>query len=417
MDFDTPLWLFTFMYQTYILKNGLKVIHQQVPAKAAWCGLIIGVGSRDERLEEEGIAHFIEHVIFKGTEKRKAYHILSRIEDVGGELNAYTTKEDTCIYASFLPGDYERALELFADIVFNSVFPEKEIVKEKEVVIDEINSYKDSPGELIFDDFEELIYGTYPIGRNILGSEEAVRGLTREGIRAFVKRNYHPGRMVISSIGDMPFEKLVKLVERYFGGIPGNEASLERIKPAVYVPRTRVVEMDTFQNHCVVGNVAYDYMQDNRLALSLLVNMLGGTGMNSRLNLNIREKYGLAYNVEAAYTPYSDTGVFTVYFGCDAEDLERCLRLCRKEMAALCEKPLGAVQLQKAKRQMVGQMTLSSENYENMMLSIGKSFLIYGKVDNLEDICAEVNGLTPELLLQVAGEVFAEGKQSVLIYK
>lgn len=405
------------IYQTHVLKNGLKIIHQQIPAKAAWCGLILGVGSRDERTEEEGIAHFIEHVIFKGTEKRKAYHILSRIEDVGGELNAYTTKEDTCIYASFLPKDYERALELFSDIVFNSVFPEKEIEKEKEVVIDEINSYKDSPGELIFDDFEELIYQDYPIGRNILGSEQAVKGLNREKIQEFVKRNYHPGRMVISSIGDIPFEKLVRLIERYFGEVPANETPLVRLRPELYVPQTKVIGMDTYQNHCVVGNVAYDYTQDNRLALSLLVNILGGTGMNSRLNLNIREKYGLAYNVEAAYTPYSDTGVFTVYFGCDADDLDKCLRLCRKEMAILCGEPLGNMQLHKAKNQMIGQITLSSENYENMMLSIGKSFLIYGKVDELDTICSEVSHISPELLWQVAQDIFAADRQSVLIYK
>lgn len=405
------------IYQTHILKNGLKVIHQQIAGRAAWCGLIIGVGSRDERPEEEGIAHFIEHVIFKGTEKRKAFHILSRIEDVGGELNAYTTKEDTCIYASFLPKDYGRTLELFSDIVFHSVFPEKEILKEKEVVIDEINSYKDSPGELIFDDFEELIYRNYSIGRNILGSEQAVKRLRREDILAFVKRNYKPSRMVISSIGDIPFEKLVGLVERYFGEISGDEAALVRCRPELYVPQTKEVEMDTYQHHCIIGNVAYDYTQDNRLALSLLVNVLGGSGMNSRLNLNIREKYGLAYNVEAAYTPYSDTGVFTVYFGCDAEDLDKCMRLCRKEMNELCEMPLGQVQLKKAKTQMIGQMTLASENYENAMLSIGKSFLIYGKVDELEDICAEVQDIRAEVLQQIAREVFAEEKQSVLIYK
>ena len=365
------------MYQTHILKNGLKIIHQQVDGKAAWCGLIIGVGSRDERPEEEGIAHFIEHVIFKGTEKRKAFHILSRIEDVGGELNAYTTKEDTCIYASFLARDYERALELFADIVFHSVFPEKEIEKEKEVVIDEINSYKDSPGELIFDDFEELIYPDYPIGRNILGSEKAVKGLRRDDIIDFVKRNYRPGRMVISSVGDIPFDKLVRLIERYFGDIPGDPAVLVRERPGIYLPRQKVIDMDTYQNHCIIGNVAYDYTEDKRLAFSLLVNILGGTGMNSRLNLNIREKYGLAYNIEASYTPYSDTGIFTIYFGCDAGDLDKCLRLCRKEMAALGEELLGYNQLRKAKNQMIGQITLASENYENMMLSSGKSFLIY----------------------------------------
>lgn len=405
------------MYETYILENGLKVIHQRISGKAAWCGLIIGVGSRDERKEEEGIAHFIEHVIFKGTEKRKAYHILSRMEDVGGELNAYTTKEDTCIYASFLPRDYDRTLELFADIVFHSVFPEKEIEKEKEVVIDEINSYKDSPGELIFDDFEELIYQGYPIGRNILGSEEAVKKLRREAILDFVRRNYRPDRMVISSIGDFSFEKLVRSVRKFFGGIAAVRQPLVRLRPVRYVPQTRVVEMGTYQNHCVIGNIAYDYTQDNRLPLSLLVNILGGTGMNSRLNLNIREKYGLAYNVEASYTPYSDTGVFSVYFGCDATDLEKCIRLCRKEMAELCEVPLGQMQLKKAKAQMTGQMTLASENYENMMLSIGKSFLIYGKVDGLDTICDEVEAIGPDLLQQVARDILAPEKQTILIYK
>lgn len=405
------------MYETYILENGLKVIHQRISGKAAWCGLIIGVGSRDERKEEEGIAHFIEHVIFKGTEKRKAYHILSRMEDVGGELNAYTTKEDTCIYASFLPRDYDRTLELFADIVFHSVFPEKEIEKEKEVVIDEINSYKDSPGELIFDDFEELIYQGYPIGRNILGSEEAVKKLRREAILDFVRRNYRPDRMVISSIGDISFEKLVRSIRKFFGGIAAVRQPLVRLRPVRYVPQTRVVEMGTYQNHCVIGNIAYDYTQDNRLPLSLLVNILGGTGMNSRLNLNIREKYGLAYNVEASYTPYSDTGVFSVYFGCDATDLEKCIRLCRKEMAELCEVPLGQMQLKKAKAQMTGQMTLASENYENMMLSIGKSFLIYGKVDGLDTICDEVEAIGPDLLQQVARDILAPEKQTILIYK
>ena len=405
------------MYETYILENGLKVIHQRISGKAAWCGLIIGVGSRDERKEEEGIAHFIEHVIFKGTEKRKAYHILSRMEDVGGELNAYTTKEDTCIYASFLPRDYDRTLELFADIVFHSVFPEKEIEKEKEVVIDEINSYKDSPGELIFDDFEELIYQGYPIGRNILGSEEAVKKLRREAILDFVRRNYRPDRMVISSIGDFSFEKLVRSVRKFFGGIAAVRQPLVRLRPVRYVPQTRVVEMGTYQNHCVIGNIAYDYTQDNRLPLSLLVNILGGTGMNSRLNLNIREKYGLAYNVEASYTPYSDTGVFSVYFGCDATDLEKCIRLCRMEMAELCEVPLGQMQLKKAKSQMTGQMTLASENYENMMLSIGKSFLIYGKVDGLDTICDEVEAIGPDLLQQVARDILAPEKQTILIYK
>lgn len=408
---------FQVMYQTYILKNGLKIIHQRVTGKAAYCGLIINAGSRDEREDEAGIAHFIEHVIFKGTGKRKAYHILSRLEDVGGELNAYTTKEDTCIYASFLPKDYERALELFADIVFDSVFPEKEIGKEKEVVIDEINSYKDSPGELIFDDFEELIYRGEPIGRNILGTEENVRNLNRHQIMDFVRRNYQPQRMVISSVGDVDFDKLVRLIEKYFGDISGDGSCIRRVRPGLYVPQYREIEKDTFQNHCIIGNVAYDYRDDKRLALSMLVDLLGGSGMNSRLNLNIREKHGLAYNVEAAYTPYSDTGIFTVYFGCDAADLEKCRKLCEREMKSLYEVALGQGQLRKIKIQTEGQLTLSAENYENTMLSIGKSFLVYDKVDSIEYLCSKIEEMDTLTLQQVAAEIFDIEKQSVLVYK
>lgn len=404
------------MYQTYILKNGLKVIHEDAPTKGAYCGLIINAGSRDELPDETGIAHFIEHVIFKGTEKRKAYHILSRLEDVGGELNAYTTKEDTCIYASFLPENYERALELFADIVFHSVFPAKEIEKEKEVVIDEINSYKDNPGELIFDDFEEFIYRDEPIGRNILGTEEAVRHFGRDQILSFVRRNYKPQRMVISSVGNIRFDKLVRLIEKYFGEIAGDTSQTERMKPKLYVPQQKIITKGTHQNHCIIGNVAYDYKDDRRLPLSLLVDMLGGSGMNSRLNLNIRERYGLAYNIEAAYTPYSDTGLFTVYFGCDAVDLEKCLKLCRKEMEMLYKESLGQVQLRKAKTQVIGQLTLSADNNENTMLSIGKSFLIYDKVDSIENICQKVKEIDAVSLQQIASEIFDAGKQSVLIY-
>lgn len=405
------------MYQTYIFENGLRLIHYRVPTKAAYCGLIINVGSRDEREEESGIAHFIEHVIFKGTEKRKAYHVLSRLEDVGGELNAYTTKEDTCVYATFMAKDYERTLELFADIVFHSVFPEKEIEKEKDVVLDEIDSYKDSPGELIFDDFEEQVYEGCRIGRNILGNEAAVKSISRKMILNFVERNYSPDRMVISSVGDIPFEKLVRLVEKYFACYARRGEPLVRVKPEIYVPRFVEVNKDTHQCHCIVGNVAYDNKEDKRLPLSLLMNLLGGSGMNTRLNLNIRERYGLAYNIEASYTPYSDTGICMIYFGCDRENADWCLDLCKREMRALYEEKLGPVQMKRAKTQMIGQLTISSENYENLMLSIGKSFLIYDKVDSLEDVYAQIGEITPEVLVQVAEEIFDERKLSVLIYK
>ena len=395
----------------------MRLIHNYVPNKAAYCGLIINVGSRDEQAGEFGMAHFIEHVIFKGTEKRKAYHILSRLEDVGGELNAYTTKEDTCVYATFMAKDYERALELFADIVFHSVFPEKEIEKEKDVVLDEINSYKDNPGELIFDDFEELVYSGYPIGRNILGDEASVEQISREMVLDFVRRNYFPNRMVISSVGDIAFDKLVRLVEKYFAGYESGPSLQTRVKPEIYTPRFVELDKDTHQCHCIIGNIAYDYTQDNRLALSLLINLLGGAGMNTRLNFNIRERHGLAYNIEASYTPYSDTGIAMIYFGCDPEHAEWCLSLCKKEMRSLYEEKLGPVQLKRAKAQMVGQLAISSENYENLMLSIGKSFLIYDKVDSLEDIYTQVDEITSEVLLQVAKDIFDIEKQSILLYK
>lgn len=405
------------MYQTYILGNGLKVIHHYVPNKVAYCGLLINVGSRDEEPEETGVAHFIEHVIFKGTERRKAYHILSRLEDVGGELNAYTTKEDTCVYATFMSRDYERALELFSDVVFRSVFPEKELVKEKDVVLDEINSYRDSPGELIFDEFEEMIFRGYPLGRSILGNEEDVRRIDREGILRFVRRNYHPSRMVISSVGDIPFDRLIRLIERYFSIYPAGPEKAPRICPDSYHPEFKVVDKDTYQSHCVIGNRAYDYTRENRVALSLLVNLLGGNGMNSRLNLHIRERYGLAYNIEASYTPYSDTGICMIYFGCEKESADWCLELCKREMRQLYEGELGPLQLKRAKTQMIGQLTIASENYENLMLSNGKSFLIFDKVDSLDDVYTQIDGITPEMVTDVAREVFDLEKQSVLLYR
>jgi predicted Zn-dependent peptidase len=335
-------------------------------------------------------------------------------------LNAYTTKEDTCIHATFMPGDYERALELFADIVFHSTFPERELEKEKDVVLDEINSYKDTPGELIFDDFEELIYRGYSIARSILGDEAAVRRVDRGTITGFVARNYHPNRMVISSVGDIPFDRLVRVVERHFARYPAGPAGPagpERVKPLLYVPRQAIVEKATFQSHCVIGNVAYDYTRENRLALSLLVNLLGGAGMNSRLNLNIRERHGLAYNIEASYTPYSDTGSCLVYFGCDKESAPWCLELCKRELRRLCEEPLGPVQLKRAKAQMIGQITISSENHENLMLSNGKSFLVYDKIDTLEEVYAQIEEITPGTLVEVAREIFDVEKQSVLLYR
>jgi predicted Zn-dependent peptidase len=405
------------VFETHTLSNGIRLIHHSVNANVAHCGIILNTGSRDEKEEEWGIAHYIEHVVFKGTTKRKAYHILSRMEDVGGELNAYTTKEETCIYTTFLDKDYTRAIDLISDITFNSIFPEKELEKEKEVILDEINSYKDSPSELIFDDFEELIFKGDPIGRNILGTPKHVKAFKRDDILNFIKNNYHTDQMVISSVGNIKFSRLVKIVEKYFGEIPESIRTTKRNKPNSYEARTQTMIKKTYQRHCVMGNIAYDLDDERRIPLSLLTNILGGPGMNSRLNLTLRERHGLAYNIEANYTPYADTGVFSIYFGTDKGNLDKCLSLINKEMDLLCTKKLGPGQLTRAKNQMIGQIAISSENNENLMLSLGKSFLLYNRIDSLEELYQKVESITAEELLEVANEILNKDLLTTLMYK
>lgn len=404
-------------YELYTLENGIRVVHRRVAGKVAHCGLIINTGSRDENKDEWGIAHFIEHTIFKGTTKRKAFHILSRLENVGGDLNAYTTKEETCVHASFLSQFYDRTLELISDIVFNSTFPEKELTKEKEVVIDEINSYQDSPSEQIYDDFEDQIFRGYPIGRNILGSPELVKSFNKEQISRFIERAYNTDEMVISSVGDISFKKLIRIIEKYFGHIPSNKREFKRLVPLDYTASNIVQVRETYQSHCVIGNIAYDARDPKRIALGVLTNILGGPGLNSRLNLNLREKHGLAYNVEANYSPYYDTGVFNIYFGCDNSDLNKSISICLKEMQKLQDKKLGILQFRTAKQQLLGQIAISSENNENQMLSIGKSVLFYNRVEPLEKIYKKIQAISSDDILEIANEVFNSSKLSTLIYK
>lgn len=401
----------------HTLKNGIRLVHQQVSSPVAHFGLILNTGSRDELAHEQGLAHFIEHVIFKGTNKRKAYHIISRVEDVGGELNAYTTKEETAVYATFLNEYYERTMELISDILINSTFPDRELEKEKEVVIEEINSYKDSPSELIFDEFEEVLFDGHPIARNILGTPENIKQFSRDDIFRFIERNYHTDQMVISSVGDLSFEKLVRLAEKYFEPMPEKKRQHPRQTFTNYIPSRREVQKDTFQSHCIMGTVAYHHTHPHRIGMVLLNNLLGGQSMNSRLNLSLRERNGLAYNIESGFTAYSDTGMFGVYFGTDKENLDRAIRLTNKELHLLCEKELGEQQLLKAKKQLIGQLAISSENREDLMLSLGKSYLLYNQIDTLERIYERINQLTSHDLLEIANEVFDESKMSILIYK
>lgn len=397
--------------------NGLRLIHIESNGPVAHCGVLINAGSRDEKPGEEGLAHFIEHVIFKGTKKRKSYHILSRLEDVGGELNAYTGKEETCIYASFLREDYARSIELFGDIIFNSIFPDKEVAKEKDVVIDEILSYKDSPSELIFDDFQELIYANHPMGANILGSKKNVKGFTRAQIQNFIQEHYIPENMVISSIGNISGKKLSALIEKHFGEAQSSINIYQRTPLTPYHVITKEVAAKTYQTHCVIGNRAYAANDKKRSSLVLLNNLLGGPGMNTRLNLNIREKYGFTYTIESFYTSYSDTGEFGIYFGTDKDTVKKCMELTLKELEKLRTAELGPTQLGKAKKQLMGQIAIGQESNSNYMLSMGKSMLFFNKIDSLEQIQTKIDKIDAKALRDIANEIFAPETLSTLIYK
>jgi predicted Zn-dependent peptidase len=383
----------------------------------AHCGLFINTGSRHESEEEHGMAHFIEHMLFKGTRHRKAYHVLSRLEDVGGELNAYTTKEETVVHASFLAQHYERAVELIADITFHSSFPPKEITREKEVLLEEINSYRDNPAELIFDDFEEIIFAGQPIGRNILGTPDTVKSFTKEKILSFIRKNYFTNQMVFASVGNIETKKLVRLFEKYFSDHREKNSGVIRNRKIKYTPSSVTKEMDTYQSHCITGNLAYNLKDRRRMSMFLLNNILGGQGLNSRLNLSLREKNGFAYNVESVYNPYYDTGVFCIYFGTDNQNLNKSIAITEKELEKLRKTKLGNVQMSKAKNQVKGYLARGYDNHESLMLSLGKSMMVFNRIDSIEDICKKIDGVSASELLETANDIFDKSKLSTLIYK
>ena len=398
------------------LSNGIRYIHVPTDRYIAHLAIIINAGTRDEKANEYGIAHFIEHVIFKGTKKRKAYHILSRLEDVGGEIDAYTSKEDTVIYASFLRKYFDRAADLLSDILINSTFPEKELKKEKEVIFDEINSYFDSPSEQIYDDFENKIFANHALSHNILGDKDSIKRFTKKDIQEFVKRTYNTDEIVICSIGNIPFSKTEHCIKNYFESIPENKRNWSRTKFQTYRPFEFIEEADNYQAHCIVGNMAYDSFHEKRKALLLLNNILGGPGLNSRLNLSLREKHGWVYNIESNYTQYSDIGLWSVYFGTDKDNFEKVLRNLKLELQKITNVKLGPNQLNKAKRQIIGQMAMASENNQDMLVGIAKSFMLYDKLDSFEDIKSTVNAITREQIQEVAQDIFDINKLSVLAY-
>lgn len=401
----------------HTLKNGIRIVHQRTNGMVAHCGLVINTGSRDEKTSEHGMAHFIEHMLFKGTRKRKAYHILSRLDDVGGELNAYTTREETAVHASVLKENFERAVDLISDITFNSVFPEKEIEKEKDVVIEEINSYLDNPAELIFDDFEELVFSGQPLGRNILGTPQTVKSFTQKTLGEFLIRNYNTRDMVFCSVGNIPDETVLKLSEKYLGNVREKSSVRRKNLKWTYTPESVTRKKDTYQNHCILGNISYNLKDKRRMGMFLLNNLLGGQGLNSRLNLSLREKNGLAYNVESGYNAYSDTGIFSIYFGTDKQNLDRSISIAKRELDKLRSTGLGPLQLSKAKNQIKGYLARGYENHESLMLSLGKSLLVFDRIDTLEDICKKIDAITSAELLGISNEVFDPSRLSVLIYK
>jgi predicted Zn-dependent peptidase len=382
----------------------------------SYCGLAMNVGTRDELPHEHGMAHFIEHLIFKGTSHRKSWHIITAMEEVGGELNAYTTKEETFLYSVFLEHYFEKAIGLIADMAANSVFPEKEIAKETDIILDEIESYNDTPSDLIYDEIEEILFDGYPIGRNILGSGNSLKLFSREDIIGFYRRNYTADRMVFFSLGGTDFKKIIRLAEKHLNSIPAGSSTLIRQIPELYTSQSRKESKDTHQAHYMLANRAYTLFHTDRMALYLLNNILGGPGMNSLLNLSLRERSGLVYNVESSYTPYTDTGALTIYFGSDPEDMPRCAKLIEKELNKLKKEPLSDRYVEKAKKQLLGQMTISTENKENLALSLGRSILHFNRFDSLEESAEKLKSITPEKLQQIAQEIFASEKLSTLIY-
>lgn len=404
-------------YLSDTLPNGLRLVHLPVDSPVAYCGLAVNAGTRDERPDEMGLAHFVEHMLFKGTDKRRSWHILNRMENVGGELNAYTTKEETFIYSIFMEEHFGRALELMADLALNARFPAREIEKEVEVILDEINSYEDSPSELIFDEFENLLFKGHALGHAILGDERSLLTFNTASGRGFMDRYYVPANMLLFSMGRTNFRRIRRMAMEWLGAADRPMAPRERIAPPPVAAVSERVAKETHQAHVLLGGRAYSLHDDRRVALFLLNNLLGGPGMNSRLNVALREREGLVYTVESNITSYTDTGVATIYFGTDPKKLDKALRLTRRELALLRERRLTTTRLAAAKKQLMGQLGVASDNRESLFLGLGKSFLHYNRYDTLPEVFAQIDRLTADDVLAAANEVFDPAALSCLIYE
>lgn len=403
-------------YLTHTLSNGLRVVHKPIESNVSYCGFIVNAGTRDEAPDQYGMAHFVEHMLFKGTDKRRAYHIINRMENVGGELNAFTNKEETVVYSVFLEQHFSRAIELLSDITFHSNFPQSEIEKEVEVIIDEIHSYEDSPSELIFDEFENLVFDQSQIGHNILGSAELLQNFDGQMAKAFVNKFYNPSNMVFFSLGRTDFKKIVYYAEKYLSAIPDIKSDIQRIKPVDISSVNKREDKETSQAHVLIGGRSYSLCDPNRRVLNLLNNLLGGPGMNSRLNISLREKRGYVYNVDSSITSYTDTGITSIYFGCDKKNVDKCISLVHKELNRLRKEKLTSSQLSTAKKQLIGQIGVMGDNHENLALALGKNFLHHNHFNTLAETAQKIEAVTAEQILAVSNEIFDERSLFTLIY-
>lgn len=402
---------------THTLPNGLRLVHLTTDSPVAYCGLAVDAGTRDEAPDESGLAHFVEHMLFKGTLRRRAWHILNRMEAVGGDLDAYTTKEETFLYAVFPAPHLARATELLADLATHARFPEAEIEKEREVILDEIRSYEDAPAELIFDEYESQLFGTHPLGRPILGNKRTLRRFDAARGRSFMARYYTAPNMVFFSMGPADFRRVVRLAERHFADLPTATAPHHRTPPDELTPREAICRKRTHQSHVVLGARACHLFDPRHAPLYLLNNILGGPGMNSRLNVALRERRGLVYGVESNLTCYTDAGLCTIYFGTDPRHRQQALSLVRAELDCLRARPLTPSQLAAAKKQAVGQLHVASDNREGLFLTLGKSFLRFGRCDTPAETVRRIEEVTADEVFSVARDVFAPERLSFLVYE
>lgn len=404
-------------FQLHTLPNGIRVAYKQVyNTKIVHCGIMLDIGSRDELPHQAGLAHFWEHMAFKGTKKRKSYHIINSLEAVGGELNAYTTKEKICFYASVLDSYFERSVELLTDITFNSIFPEKQLEVERGVILEEMSMYLDSPEDAIQDEFDSLIFPNHQLGVNILGTQESVQRFKRQDLIDFIDENLDTEKIVLSIVGNLDLKKVIKVSEKLLRDIPVKRRVKTRLSPTEYVSTNHKIDKKNNQAHVAIGRPSYAIYDKNRLPFFALVNLLGGPGMNSRFNLSLREKYGLVYQIEASYSSFMDTGFFGIFFGTDPQNLNKAMRLVNKEMEQLMQKPLGLVQLKTLKDQLKGQLAMAEEGKQGYMLMMAKSLLDLEKVESLTQIFDDIDKIDQTVLMDLANDMFDKNQLSSLVY-